>query len=301
MNPKPQRERLSRGKAVTICAAAIQQKNYASTATINIVFDQQLTLGGGVLSSDNSVWKMRKINNKWFVLFSGDTSSLFALRDAVIDSAQYETKTEVRKFARICSKAFREERKLIVETDILAKYDIESYAAYLALKEDHRPFFDAITKEISKTEEDWSLLFAGFDDIDQPHIFVISGFGKIQFCDIEGYAAIGSGFWTAMTALADYPYIKHLPPGEAIYSLLAAKFAAEVADGVGESTAFLMFRADNRNRSIPGLRPPAIDEIRKKWEKLPRIPDGVAETLEEELPNAFRFRFALPRPRKKKK
>lgn len=306
MSPKPQglctqQKRLPvREEFVTICAAAINRKSPTSPAIINIAFDQKLSLAGGVISADGSIWKLRKLNSKWCVMFAGDTSSLFALREAVIEVAQYESKVRVLTFARSCSKAFREERKSLIETDILAKYDIESYSEYLKLKDEDRKFFDSITKEIEKAEEDWSLLFAGFDDLDEPHIFVISGFGKFQYCDLDGFACIGSGMWPAYASLAAYSYNIYLPEGEAIYSLLTAKFAAETADGVGQTSVFLSFRANDRNRSVPGLRPEAIQRLREEWKSLPKIPEGISAELERDSQAAAKagFRLSLPKARR---
>src|SRR6266403_328306 len=64
-------------------------------------------------------------------------------------------------------------RKKIIETEILSQYDLSSYQEYLDLKPTGVTLFDAITKEIRAAEENWYLLFCGFDDDGEAHIFVI--------------------------------------------------------------------------------------------------------------------------------
>jgi hypothetical protein len=286
---------------MTICAGAINRKTPTGEAVIHLVFDLKSSLAGGVISADRSLWKLKKINTKWSVMFSGDTSALFALRDAVTEVAQWETNTTVRPLARLCAKVFREERRKIIETDILANYDIESYSEYLNLKEPDRKFFDAITGEIDKAEEEWTLLFAGFDEVDEPHLFIISNFGKIEYCDLTGFACIGSGMWPAYASLAAYPYNIFMPAGEAIYSLLTAKFAAETSHGVGEATMFMSMRADDRDRTIPGLRQEAIERIKAKWKALPKIPVGLADELEKDSQDAKKDEFRAPLPKAKRR
>ena len=55
-----------------------------------------------------------------------------------------------------------EERKKIIETEILSQYDIGSYEEYRNLKHTEANLFEAITKEIKAAEENWFLLFCGF-------------------------------------------------------------------------------------------------------------------------------------------
>jgi len=305
MSLEPQKRLLTRPKrlpgkeeVVTICAAAINRESESKPASIIIACDQNLSLAGGAMSVDGAAWKLRRLNAKWGVMFSGDTSSLFALRDAVMDVAEGMKKVRIRTFARLCCAAYREERRKIIETDILAKYDIENYAEYLSLKQEHRPLFDAITSEIESLQEGWSLLVFGFDDIDEPHIFVICDYGKIQYCDIEGFAVIGSGTWAAQTALAAFPFNRYLRLGEAIFSLMSAKFAAEAADAVGRQSALMIFKPDDGNRSIPGVLATAFEKHREAWKKLPRIPDGAAQTLERDMEQIKPFRVKLPRRKK---
>jgi 20S proteasome alpha/beta subunit len=266
---------------VTICAAGINQAAGSPTSIITVC-DRKLSWGP--ISAEGMAWKIQTVHRKWRVMFAGPISHMVPLVDAVKFAAANAPENRLRSFARLCSRAYRAERRNIIETEILGQYDIESYAAYLALKESDRDFFDLLTEEIKKVEEGWSLLFLGFDESDRPHLFVISEFGKIQYCDAEGFAAIGSGAWTAYAALSRSGFNRFIRRGEAMYSILAAKFAAEAAEGVGEETIFLVVKpTDKAAHTVPVLITEHVNTIREKWRKLPRIPDGVVDGLEIDI------------------
>jgi hypothetical protein len=78
--------------------------------------------------------------------------------------------------------------------------------------------------------------------------------------------------------LTSYPYHPHLPVGEAVYSLLAAKYAAErSAEGVGEETIAMVLKP---GKSVfTGLSGKMVKTMREKWEALSRIPEGAADDI----------------------
>ncbi|MFI5095396.1 MAG: hypothetical protein ACHQIK_18330 [Candidatus Acidiferrales bacterium] len=282
---------------MTICAAGINQP-YDSTKAIIAVSDRKFSWG--VMSVDAG-WKVQTIHPKWRVMFAGPLSPLVALIDAVKSSAANADRNSLRSFARLCSRAYREEREHIIETEILAEHDIDSYAEYQALrKSPDRELFDALTEKIKKQEEEWNLLFIGFDDAGRPHIFVITEYGKIQYCDAEGFAVIGSGAYNAQHVLSHSRFNRFMLRGEAAYCLLAAKFAAESADGVGETTAFMILKATDRlGRTVPGLNADDIEKIKDEWKAMPVFPQGAAERIETVLANHEReLRIKVENPLK---
>ncbi len=166
----------------------------------------------------------------------------------------------------------------------MAEYDINSYAEYRDLKEGDRPLFDSITDKIRTEEQEWNLLFVGFDNVGRPHIFVITEYGKIQWCDAIGFATIGSGAWTAQNALARFGFNRFMQRGEAAFGLLAAKFASEAADAVGETTWFLQLSAgDPLGKTVAGISKNDIQKTKTAWKEMPKVPDGAAGYLEEAL------------------
>ncbi len=293
---------------MTICAAAISQSSDSKHCII-AVCDRKVSMAE--LTAEGVAWKLQTIHRKWRAMFSGDNSSMIALIDAVKAEVASAKGDNVRSFARLCSKAYREERERILESEVLAEHDVNSYAEYLKLKDSDRDFFDALTEKMKKVEEKWNLLFFGFDKIARPHIFIITEYGKIQWCDAEGFAAIGSSAWAFWTALSRFGFNRYASRGETMWGVLSAKFAAESAEGVGEDTVFLLFKPTDRpGYTVPGLIPRHIKELREQWRKLPRIPDGTAVVLEWEMglaeshsklkvPNPLKG-FYSPESRKKK-
>lgn|ERR1039458_276641 len=271
-------------KPVTMCAAGINHFPKSPTY-IMAVSDRKFSWGH--MSTDVG-WKMQTIHRKWRVMFAGPLSPMVALIDAVRTAAANAENNSLRPFARLCSRAYREEREHIIETEVLAEHDLHSYAEYQNLKTSEkttdRQLFDLIAGKIKRQEEEWNLLFMGFDAVDRPHLFVITEYGKIQYCDAEGFAVIGSGFWAAYNALARFGFNKALPRAHAAYGLLAAKFAAESADGVGENTAFMLLKASDRlGRTVPGLNENDIARIKNVWKNMPTFPPGAPDYLEQAI------------------
>ena len=252
------------------------------------------------LTAEGIVWKLQTVHRKWRVMFSGDNSSMVALVDAVKTDTANAKGDNVRSFSRICSKAYREERERMLESEVLAEHDVNSYAEYLKLKDSDRDFFEALTEKIRKVEQKWNLLFFGFDKSDRPHIFVITEYGKIQWCDAEGFAAIGSGSWAFWTALSRFGFDRYASRGETMWGVLSSKFAAESAEGVGEDTLFFIFKPTDRpGNTVPGLIPRHVKEMRDKWRSLPRIPEGTAAALEREMGlTESRHSYKVPDPLK---
>lgn len=268
-------KRLLRRKPVTICAAGI------TGMSIIAVHDSKLSFFGGSISGEGMAYKARDITKNWTVLFAGDISTLTPLLDAVEEVAKDNKSEDLRHFARACAYAYREERENVIEDEVLPDYDLHTYKEYLALKQSDPTLFDAISTKIHDVEGGWNLLFCGFDTKRRPHIFVISNRGKIQYCDTEGFAAISSGGWAASVALVSYPFNKTLKESEAAYCMLAAKFAAESAEGVGTETTLRIIAPGDSWKSFLG--DDVMESMKTKWRALPRIPIGAIDELKTDL------------------
>jgi hypothetical protein len=273
--------RLPRGKIVTMCAAVINEERNQPKAILAV---NDTRFSWGELSMDSG-WKMQTVHRRWRVMFAGPVSPVTALIDAVKTEVASAKTTPYRAFARQCAKAYREERRRLIESEILGEHDIHSYAEYEALKNtSDNALYEAIREKIKKEEQEWNLLFIGFDDVGKPHIFVITEYGKIQWCDLFAFAAIGSGAWIAHHALAQFGYNRFMARSEATYGLLAAKFASESADGVGKKTGFLILKdADRLGRTVPGLNVKDIRTIKQDWEGLPRYSPTILSAIDKML------------------
>ncbi len=269
---------------MTLCTAGISSRDGKNR--IIVVCDQKVTFFGGHFSADGMALKVTMVHANWSVMFAGDNSTLVPLVDAVQVTARKSKRNTLRQFARLCSRVYREERKKIIETDILSKYDISTYQEYVDLKKTDVDLYGAITKEIERMEEDWHLLFFGFDKEGKPHVFVITEYGKIQFCDIEGFAAIGSGAWAAIMGLALVGYRHVQSFEESLYRLLVAKFIAEEsADGVGEATLVAVLEGEHSATTALLMSAQDVKALREEWKQRPRIPDGVGAKIKGLLYN----------------
>jgi hypothetical protein len=243
--------------------------------------DRKISFFGGLTSADGIAVKMTGINRDWTVMFAGPLSPMVALTQSIAKRVEHERPMEFLPFARLCRDVYREERKPLIESDVLANYDVETYSEYLALRKSDLEFHAKITEEIKKVEEEWNLLFAGFDKRGKAHIFTVTENGKINFCDKEGYAAIGSGSLRALISLSDYPFSRRLGLSEAVFGVAAAKFAAESADGVGKETMMSILQANAK--TSPVFSDHGIETLRKMWRNLPRRPVEATRSIWQEI------------------
>ncbi len=207
-------------------------------------------------------------------MFSGPVSAMTAMIDAITERTERARMMDARPFARLCRQVYLEERKPLLESEILGEYDIEDYAEYMALRKVEPSFHQEIAKNIKEVEQYWSLLFAGFDKQRRAHIFTITECGKIRFYDRVGYAAIGSGEWQATLALSAYSFRKNLDFSKAVFGIAAAKFAAEGAEGVGQETILTVL--EPRTKRAPVFSEIRVENLREMWAELPRFPGNEA-------------------------
>lgn len=265
---------------MTVCIAGIN--HHFQEPVIIAACDRKISFAGGYFSAEGIAMKIKGINNNWSVMTAGDVSPMVPIVEAIQERTKRLNTKAVRQFALECSQAYQQERRTIIENEVLVNYDIENYADYRALKKSEPDMYLAISEEIKKKEEGWELLIVGFDKLKGPHIFVIGEHGRIQYCDTEGFAAIGSGGWRALVALSSYPFKRNLPFTEAIFSVMAAKFAAESQSyGVGEETIVALL--ERNQRASPVMSDFLVKTLRKLWHGLPRLPEGAKEEIISDL------------------
>jgi hypothetical protein len=134
MIPKPYRgpkpPRLPKGKSVTVCIAGL---NYSNPQPFIIAAcDRKVSFFGGWTSAEGVAMKLRGLNKDWAVMFAGPVSPMVALIDAIRERVEKLKPTTFRPFARICREVYREERKSLIESEVLVDYDIDNYAEYEA-------------------------------------------------------------------------------------------------------------------------------------------------------------------------
>ncbi len=169
----------------------------------------------------------------------------------------------------------------MIETQILPDFDIGSYREFKKLEKTDEALYLHIKAKITSAEEEWSLLFAGFDDARAPHLFVISGPGKVEYCDHQKVAAIGTGAFAALLWLAFYGYHPQRPLGELLFASISAKFFAERARDVGPTTVVSTIKSD-----IPALfhfNSEDIIKVRTSWENMPKFDSTLANEFDTRM------------------
>jgi 20S proteasome alpha/beta subunit len=277
---RPKLKRLPKRKAVTVCIGALHITNQQNA--IIVATDTKMTFYGGYFSADGVTSKIVNIHDDWMTMISGNSSAQALIVDALIRNAKRLKKNTLRDFALLCSKTYRGVREAVIENEILLDHDLNSFQEYTALKESDREVYDTVTAKIHDEEQLWSFLVVGFDQQERPHLFVLGEKGKIQYCDMQGFATVGSGEFRAMVALSSPAYRRNSRLGECMCHVLAAKFAAESAEGVGQET-FCAVLKPSQGRYLPILSDGAIANVRAELAKLPKFPKDCPKYMEDHL------------------
>lgn len=289
MNPKPQTQpktrRPKKGKPVTVCIAGIHEENSGQSSII-LICDRRLSLFGGWFSQDGNA-KYTLVHRDWIGMFAGSVEETNLMLKEVNSSLADLRAVPFEKVVDRSRLAYAKVRKRLIETQILPDFDVETYKKYKALRRTNEALYLTIQQEIVQAEEEWNLLFAGFDDRRRPHVFVISGAGKVQYCDSQKYAVIGSGAFAAIVWLSFYGYQSRRPVGELLFGALSAKFFSERARDVGYKTVATLIRSN-----IPALLhfgQEEIREVRKAWDALPKLEPSSVKQLEERMQQTYRM------------
>jgi hypothetical protein len=214
-------------------------------------------------------------------MFAGAVEETNLILKAVTKSLAKLRNTPYEKVVKHCQQTYVNMRKTLIETQILPEFDIRTYREFKELEADDEALYLQINEKIKSAEEDWNLLFAGFDDSRTPHLFVIYGPGKVQYCDHQKYAAIGSGSVAALFWLAYFGYHPQRPLGELLFGEISAKLYAERARDVGESTVVSTIKSD-----IPALfhfSASDIDRVKTYWKNLPKFDISIAKEFERHM------------------
>jgi hypothetical protein len=287
----PSQKRLSGGrKAVTVCIAGIHEGRVG--ASIMLVCDRRVSVLGGWFSQDGNA-KYTQVHTDWFGLFAGDVEETnLMLREvnrslAALKAVPFET------VVKRCRLAYAKVRKLLIETRVLPEFDVSTYRKFQELKRTDEVLYLTIKDKVTAVEENWNLLFAGFDNRRCPHLFIISGPGIVQYCDSQKYAAIGSGAFAALVWLAFYGYGSRRPIGELLFGVLSAKFFAEKASDVGQTTLLSTVKSDIS--ALFHFNNDEVSAVKKAWEGLAKYPDASAKDLENKMAMTYQmFSSAFP-------
>jgi hypothetical protein len=275
---------------VTVCIAGIHEDRAGSS--VLLVCDRRISIFGGWFSQEGNA-KYTQVHTDWFGMFAGDVEETNLMLKEVNKSLAKLKAVPFETVVKRCRLAYAKVRKLLIETQVLPEFDVPTYRKFQELKRTDEAVYLNIRAKITAAEENWNLLFAGFDNRRAPHLFIISGPGNVQFCDSQKYAAIGIGAFAALVWLAFYGYGSRKPLGELLFGALSAKFFAEKASDVGQTTVVSTIKSDMA--ALFHFNDDEVSSVRKAWEGLPKHSKESVEDLENRMATTYRvFRSAFP-------
>ena len=255
------------GNQLTVCISAICESENA----VILASDSMISMGG-YMKGDALARKLDPFFYHWFSQFAAeDISAITPIYERVEKNinrkASEITLEDVSKMAR---DSYKGQRQTQIEDDILSSYGTN----WEEFKINGRNLFndrdyELITEKIRSYDLNVEMLIAGFDGKNNPHIFTVGNPGKASYYDKLGFWSIGSGQHQALASLFGCCYRRYASLETCISQVLCAKFAAESAEGVGESTWLLVYTGEDQSLYLDAE---IMQEIKKEWKLLPRIP-----------------------------
>jgi hypothetical protein len=259
---------------MSICIAGICRGANA----IVTVSDRMISLSG-YASGDDVTRKIEALGANWTVMLAGDDISpavpiLERLRD-MADATLQEVSDKVKK-------SYKVQLKIVGEDTVLKTYGYDSMETFLVdgrVQLGELVFKEAVDK-LMQVQLKCDLLCAGFDVNERPHVFSECDPGQVHYYDKPGFWAIGSGEHGALSTLLSLHYDVRNDLPTCIYHVLAAKYTAETAFGVGRGTFPIVLKP---NIPISGISWKMEKKCRQEWESLPRIPLGIVDEIKRDL------------------
>jgi 20S proteasome alpha/beta subunit len=228
---------------MTVCVAA------ACDGAKALVLVADKMVGMGYVTSELDITKMRSLHKDCWILFSGgDITSIFDIIDyaraMLRERISLDAPAPLAKVVNAVQSAY--EKKRLEDAESLYLKPV-GWTMVDFKKEGHTilPNAAQVQADIERFTLPIELMVAAFDN-EAAYIFDLMGYGEKRGItnryDIPGFQAIGSG----STVAAFMMYYRDFSPKEsvraAVYHALEAKYYAENATGVGESTDIFVAR-----------------------------------------------------------
>jgi hypothetical protein len=260
---------------MTVCVAAHCEHGKGASKVVCAV-DKKLS---HVVSADVDAAKLL-FGHDFIFMFSGHLSNSDLIMDEIRLDFGKESKQNVKALVR---RAYRKRMAQWSADRFLLQYnlDMDEFMA-----KGRNTFGEERFSELSRAIDQDAVNFqehvlvVGWErERKMPVFFSMSRDGLASHA-LDGLAAIGSGADVAMSTMLMLQQSRFMTLEETIYSVAAAKFAAESCDGVGEKTTMWVSwqRTDGDPKERPAgnfVQPADVEELRKLWKKhgKPRIPD----------------------------
>jgi len=268
-------KRLPEVKPVTVCIASIcsQEK---PLDTIVCVSDTKLSQHH--YSEDVATIKLQDVHKDWHVLISGTFGDRRRILEEVSKAVSLFPKVPQSEMEDIFIAAYQNYARRLANEAVLAPYHLTLEEFRKSRNDLGDVLYERIWSEIQRIVVGCDFLVCGFPN-DRAAVFSVSNpsVDKPSFITHHGdlgFGVIGSGAFIAESTLYAYRQSFIDPIAPTVYKTLSAKFCAETATDVGETTHMAIFKRDRKFPYDDGL----IENIKKIWEKnRPRI---LTETID---------------------
>ena len=231
---------------MTVCVAALFQWNYApvgqppdyAVAALT-VSDRMLTAGNIKYEPDKQ--KLGQISEHVYVMVAGD----YDVHSEAIKNAKEHFKSrsnpkpfDVAIYYGIQIQAIQRRH---AEAIFLAPLGLNTDSFLAQQKDLSDRFVDTLTTQLQTHHDcDVQAIVVGLED-GRARIYSVDHQGLVRSHDDVGFLAVGSGAWHAQSAMMLAGYANTATLSQALTKVYAAKKAAEIAPGVGESTDIWLF------------------------------------------------------------
>jgi len=247
-----------------------------------IVSVSDTMISGGTISTDGNTNKQESIAPDWLAMFSGnDISPALPIIHRVTECLKGRSCN--LGVVRSCFKSsFKQQLSELAADRVLSPFGLDMATFLKSGKKMFDPAtFGSLCSQIQVVRfTELQFLVYGFDDNKTPHIFKVFGTGEDTLLDNPGFGAIGSGEYAADTILYYLNHSRKCSLEQGIANACEAKFVAERADGVGETTTLFV----KKHGSVGfAYKTNLVERLRKEWydSGAPRTTERAEEIVKE--------------------
>ena len=242
-------------------------------------------LSGIEFSGDRVAYKLFPLapNLQWWAMVAGDdVTHIIPVLEAA-NLALVRLSPEMNTLAnveRIVTKAYHDVRLQYADDLVLAPIGLTMEALW------RNPQWQKdLVEKLGQVDLGCQILVAGFDRDGDGHIFTVEHPGIARNHDLAGWAAIGSGAFSAVSTLLLHSVNYEMEVVQVLYHVCEAKFMAESASGVGKYTIAKVISPKIPTDPAADLSQEVIAAIRDDWERdgRPRIPKSTISGLRKLL------------------
>jgi hypothetical protein len=244
---------------MTVCIASIADNGGA----IVVAADQMASMP--IVTADHTLVKADFIGHRWYAMWAADDIAPIPpiVRRSVADLKQQDRTQDWTgpQVAQALSKAYQDETRTRAEAEYLSPFGLDMPAFLSNGAHIFQENYQTRLRDIEQYDLGVTFLVAGHWGVTSS-LFVVERRGHIRYLDKPGFWAIGSGDMLALSAMALRRHNTTRSIAETIYTVLEAKFAAELAAGVGRHTTVGVLAFNNL---ISIIKSDVVDAIREIW------------------------------------